>query len=176
MEDELPSLGRDPVEQVDRREGMAVNERRARSAVADVSAKGGRSRCWLRALAVWLLIAVAETVHGVLRGLLLVPAVGEALAARIGFVVGCAIVVGIAWATSRWLGAATRAAQFGVGALWAALMLGFEVLVGLARGFDMARIAAEFDPTQGGLMGFGLLLLFVAPWLGAWLRGLRPAR
>jgi hypothetical protein len=35
---------------------------------------------WSRALAAWGLIAAAETVHGILRGRLLVPAVGEAAA------------------------------------------------------------------------------------------------
>ena len=35
---------------------------------------------WGRALAVWLLIAVLETVHGIVRGLWLVPALGEVAA------------------------------------------------------------------------------------------------
>ncbi len=35
---------------------------------------------WGRAFAVWLLIAVLETVHGIVRGLWLVPALGEAAA------------------------------------------------------------------------------------------------
>ena len=49
-------------------------------------------------------------------------------------------------------------------------MAGFELLVGHARGLDASRIAAEFDPTQGGPMLFGLLLMLAAPSLGAWLR------
>lgn len=130
---------------------------------------------WARAVAVWALIAAAETLHGVLRGMFLVPAVGEAAASRIGFVVGCAIVVGVAWATSRWLGAATAAAQWRVGLLWAALMLGFEVVIGRAQGFGWARIGAEFDPTRGALMGFGLLLVAAAPRLAGRLRA-APSR
>jgi hypothetical protein len=122
---------------------------------------------WGRALAVWALIAAAETVHGVLRGLLLVPAVGQAAAARIGFGVGCVIVLGIAWATRRWLGARSAAAQWRIGLLWAALMLGFELAIGRAQGFGWARIAAEFDPTRGGPMAFGLLLVAAAPRLAA---------
>jgi hypothetical protein len=126
---------------------------------------------WGRALAAWALIAAAETVHGILRGWLLVPAVGEAAAQRIGFVLGCLIVLGLAAFTSRWLGAPAARHRWLVGALWAALMAGFEWLIGRARGFDAARIAAEFDPARGGLMAFGLLLMLVAPTLGAWLRG-----
>jgi hypothetical protein len=128
-----------------------------------------------RALAVWLLIAALETAHGIVRGLWLEPALGAAAAQRLGFALGCVIVVGTAWATSRWLGASTRAAQWQAGLLWLLLMLGFELAVGRARGFGWQRIAAEFDPRQGGLMLLGLLLMFLAPMLGAWLRGLRRA-
>ena len=127
---------------------------------------------WGRALAVWLLVAVLETVHGIVRGLWLVPALGEPAAQRLGFAVGSVLVLAVTWDTSRWLGAATRAAQLQTGALWLLLMLGLELLVGRARGFGWERIAAEFDPRQGGLMLFGLLLMGLAPMLGArWRRG-----
>ena len=130
---------------------------------------------WGRAVAVWLLIALLETVHGIARGLWLVPALGEVAAQRLGFAIGCALVIVVAWATSGWLGAATRRTQLQAGALWLLLMLGLELAVGRARGFGWARIAAEFDPRQDGWMLFGLLLMFFAPMLGAWMRRLRPA-
>jgi hypothetical protein len=129
-----------------------------------------RALPWRRALAVWALIALAETVHGVLRGLLLVPALGEMVAQRIGFAVGCGLVLAVAWMCSGWLAARTPAAQAKTGLLWMLLMLGLEIVVGLLRGMDAARIAAEFDPGQGGLMLYGLLLLAAAPWLAARLR------
>ena len=139
---------------------------------AQIVASGteGRGRLWRRALAVWLSIAIAETVHGVLRGLWLTPRVGEAVAQRIGLALGSIIVLGIATMSSRWLGARSPAQRWQVGIVWCALMAGFEVLVGRARGLSAARIVAEFDPTQGGLMAFGLLLMLVAPTLGVWLR------
>jgi len=52
-------------------------------------------------------------------------------------------------------------------------MLGFEIALGRARGFGWQRIGADYDVSQGGLMGFGLLLLLLAPWIAA---GLRRAR
>jgi hypothetical protein len=141
----------------------------SRSVVGAIAQASGLA-FWGRALACWLLIALVESVHGVLRGLLLVPAIGEAAAQRVGFVVGCGLVLLVAWWTSRWLGARTRRAQWQAGALWLLLMLGFELLVGRARGFAWPRIAAEFDPSQGGLMLAGLLLIGCAPMLGSWLR------
>jgi hypothetical protein len=136
-----------------------------------VPAPGFRARI----VAVWLLIAALETVHGIVRGLWLVPALGEPAAQRLGFGVGSLLVLAVAWATSRWLGATTRAAQWQAGLLWLLLMLGFELAIGRARGFGWERIAAEFDPRQGGLMLFGLVLMFLAPMLGDWLHGLRRA-
>ncbi len=132
--------------------------------------KARRPGLVVRAVAVWLVIAVVESVHGSLRELFLVPAVGASTAQHIGFVVGSALVVGVAWLTSRWLGAGTHAAQLGVGALWLVLMLGFEIALGLARGLGWQRIGADYDLSQGGLMGFGLLLMLLAPMIGARLR------
>jgi hypothetical protein len=126
-----------------------------------------------RAVAVWLLIAALETVHGIVRGLWLEPALGAVVTWRLGFAVGSVLVVAVAWVTSRWLGAATRAGQLLAGLMWLLLMLGFELAIGRARGFGWARIAAEFDPRQGGFMLCGLLLMLLAPMLGVWLRGRR---
>lgn len=87
---------------------------------------------WLRAVAVWLLIAALETVHGIVRALWLVPALGEPAAQHLGFAVGSALVLAAAWATSGWLDAATRSAQWQAGALWRLLMLFGLQLMGLA--------------------------------------------
>jgi hypothetical protein len=47
-------------------------------------------------------------------------------------------------------------------------MLSFDVLFGrYVMHFAWRRIAADFDPRQGGLLGFGMLFLFCAPWLAA---------
>lgn len=145
-----------------------MNGNVTRSPAASSAAAG--HPLWRRALGVWLAIVLAETLHGVLRGLWLVPRVGEAAAQRVGFLLGCAIVLGIAAAASRWLGARSATQRWQVGLLWCVLMAGFEIAIGLARGFDAARIGAEFNPAQGGLMAFGLLLTLAAPTLGARLR------
>ena len=123
-----------------------------------------------RALAVWLLIAVTESIHGILRELLMVPWLGDALARRIAFFVACALIVLIAWLTSPWLSATSRRQQLWVGALWMALMFAFEVGFGRAQDIGWDRIVSEYDVRRGGLMAFGMLLLLLAPMIGAGLR------
>ena len=124
----------------------------------------------MRALAVWLLIAVTESIHGILRELLMAPWVGDALARRIAFFVACALIVLIAWLTAPWLAATSRRQQLWVGALWVALMFAFEVALGRAQDMGWDRILAEYDVRYGGLMAFGMLLLLLAPMIGAGLR------
>lgn len=129
--------------------------------VATVLARGG---------AVWVVIALAETVHGVLRNRLLVPVVGQHRAGQIGVVVGSLIILVVAWLSIRWIGAGRKAHLLGVGGLWLVLMLAFEVGLGRALGISWDRIVSAYDLTEGGLMLIGMGVLFLAPLLAARLR------
>jgi hypothetical protein len=52
-------------------------------------------------------------------------------------------------------------------------MIGAEVVVGrFAFGYPWARIAEDFDPTRGGFLALGMLVLYLAPGWMARLRGL----
>ncbi len=62
-------------------------------------------RTIIRSLAVWLLIIVAEIVHGILRAIVLVPVVGEFRSNQIGVFTGSAIILAITYFTIRWIGA-----------------------------------------------------------------------
>ena len=92
-------------------------------------------------------------------------------ARQIGVVVGSALILAVALATVRWIGAYTLREQLGVGLVWVALMAAFEVGLGTWLGYSRERIAADYDPGAGGFMGFGLLFLLAAPALAARLRG-----
>jgi hypothetical protein len=127
----------------------------------------------IRALLVWLLIALAEIVHGAIRRVLLVPVVGDFRAGQIGAAVGSVIILGIAFLCVRWIGANTRGALIRIGLLWLCLMLAFEVFGGrVLAGFSWTRILSDYDLRQGGLLGFGMLVLALSPLLAARLRGL----
>lgn len=126
-----------------------------------------------RTLAVWLLIILAETVHGVLRGLFLVPVVGDLRARQIGVVTGSLIILAIAIASIRWMGAKTRRELLAVGALWLALTLAFEFLFGrYVAGASWQRLLSDYDPSQGGFLALGMIVLALSPLIAAKLRGL----
>ena len=132
-------------------------------------------RLVLRALVVWPVIIAAETVHGVLRGLLLVPLVGDLPARQIGVPIGSLIILAVADLFIRWIAAGTRLQLLGVGVLWAALTVLFEIGLGrLVLGLPWERITEDYDPTRGGFLGFGLLFMAVSPLLAAKLRGPKP--
>lgn len=125
----------------------------------------------LRGIVLWLLIMAAETAHGVLRGILLVPTYGESVSSRIGWPVGMVIVLGLTMSLIRWTGLVSVASLFRLGTVWAVLTFLFETGIGLLRGLDGARIWTEFNPMTGGLMLYSLAVMLIAPLLSAWLRG-----
>lgn len=133
-----------------------------------------------RVIAIGLLILAAESVNGTIRRLwldpVLVPALGERTSHQIGVLTASALILFIAWLTARWLDARTFTAQLKTGVLWVVLMLCFEFGVGLAMGNSMQIMLAEYDLSQGGLMGLGMLVLLFAPAFGAWAINVRKPR
>jgi len=127
----------------------------------------------LKALIIWIGIASAETLHGILRVRLLNPRVGDRVARRIAVFSGSAIILTIGWMSLPWIGPASSTDSLTVGALWLVLMLCYDI--GLARfvfRMPYSRIAADFDIRKGNLLGVGMMILFVTPILiGRW-RGL----
>ena len=125
-----------------------------------------------RGLAVWLFIMLVETLHGLLRGLLLVPRVGEETAGRIGWPIGLVIVLGISIALAPWMAIRDTSALLRLGGLWAVLTLILELTIGLLRGLDLPRLLAELNPLAGGLTIYSLAVMFLVPLVAARLRGL----
>src|SRR6056297_1107483 len=138
----------------------------------------GKSRSrWqivLRGFAVWILLIVAEIVHGILRAILLVPLVGEFRSNQIGVFTGSAIILLITYITIRWIGAKQTPESLTVGFTWLMLTVAFEVLFGrIVMGLTWERIVSDYNVLEGGLMPFGLLVLFCSPLIAAKCRGKR---
>ena len=130
---------------------------------------------WARALVVWSLLMLAESVHGVLRTLLLAPTVGDFRARQIGVATGAVLILAIACLSARWLDGRTKSRLLAVGCLWLAMTLAFEVALGRwAFGYGWERLASDYDLPHGGLMPLGLLVLVAAPLIAARARKLPP--
>ncbi len=126
-----------------------------------------------RSLAIWLVIIVAETMHGIARAVMLVPAVGEFRSNQIGVFSGSVIILVIALVSAKWLGASSTAELLLVGLLWTALTLAFEIIFGRAvLGLSWERLLADYNLTAGGLLPLGLIVLAGSPWIAAKARGI----
>lgn len=121
-----------------------------------------------RALIVCIVIALAETIHGILRVRLLNRRVGDHRARQISVGTASLIILAIAWLTVRWIAPASSVDALAIGALWLGAMLAFEISLGrFVFHVSWDRIFSDFDLRRGGLLGFGMLVLFFAPLLTA---------
>jgi hypothetical protein len=125
-----------------------------------------------RGLLIWLVIMLVETVHGLLRGAFVAPRIGPEAAERVGWPVAAVLVIAIATLLIRWTGITRTAPLLRLGAAWAVLTVGFELLVGALRGLDQQALLAALDPRSGSV-AWSAALMLLAPLLAARLRGLR---
>lgn len=130
-----------------------------------------------RSIAIWLVLICAEILHGIARAIFLVPHVGEFRSNQIGVFTGSIIILAIALAFVRWVGATRTTDLLAVGLLWLVLTLAFEVLFGrFVVGASWERLAADYNVLEGGLLPLGMILLLLAPLIAGWLRGSVSAR
>lgn len=127
---------------------------------------------WRHGVALWFLVIAGESMNGSLRELVLEPRLGAAIAGRIGFATATLLALGIAWFFARWMQATGLRAQLQVGLLWAVLTLAFDAVVARATHLSLDAFLGDYDPSRGGLMAFGLLVLLVAPAIGARMAGI----
>ena len=113
-----------------------------------------------RAFCVWLLMMLAETVHGVLRSILLVPMIGDFPARQIGVAIGSVIIIAMAFVFSNWLKVESIVGQISIGLFWVIMTVLFEFVLGrIVLHLPWERIIDDYDPSRGGFMIFGLLVM-----------------
>ena len=123
-----------------------------------------------RALLVWLLMMVVETIHGLLRNHFLVPVIGVVGASQIGVLIGSALVLAIAILTIGWIDPHSERALLTIGAMWLLLTLTFEFGLGHALGRSWTALLADYDLSRGGLLSIGMVVLALSPWIAAHFR------
>ena len=134
-------------------------------------------RFWLEAAAAWLAILAAMTVNGLLRGVVLVPQLGEHHARQVSSILGACIVLTLAGVFVMRLPDPRRAPLWRVGALWGLLTLAFEFGFGhFVSGLAWSELIADYDIAAGRLWPLVLSATILAPWFwGLAVRGTAPA-
>jgi hypothetical protein len=120
-------------------------------------------------LVVWVVLMLAEIVHGAMREFYLKPLIGDFRARQVAVFTGSCLLFGITCRLVRWMRAEGRLLL--VGTMWVALTVAFEVGAGrwLARR-SWEDVGADFALWRGGLLPLGLLVLWLAPLVAARLR------
>ena len=84
----------------------------------------------LRAFLIWLIIIGLETVHGILRGLLLVPVLGDFFARQVSVFTGSLLIFSVAYVFIHWLRVESKQQLLIVGLIWVLLTVIFEIALG----------------------------------------------
>lgn len=122
----------------------------------------------LRAAALCLALASAETLHGIARITLVVPRLGKERANRLSVVSGTLLALGICWILVPDIGLQSTSAHLVLGIGLSAFMAGFDVAIGkLLMRKSWAKIWPDFDPRSGNYLLFGLIALAFIPVLVA---------
>lgn len=128
-----------------------------------------------RAVAIWLTMIFVESIHGVVRRLVLEPRLGDLPARQVSVLSGAVLIVFVFWFTLKWLGPQPGWRWWQLGLLWLTLTIAFEIGLGRATGMSWDRIASDYDPRRGGFLALGMLVLLVAPRVVAQRLGLIEA-
>jgi len=125
-----------------------------------------------RAVAVWFAILVLANVNGAVRQAWLIAPLGEVTGRAVSTLILSGLVLFVTSLAIRWIGPTTAGEALRVGALWLALTLGFEFLVGhYVFRKPWAALLEDYDVTRGRIWVLALIVVLLAPLLSARARG-----
>jgi hypothetical protein len=126
---------------------------------------------WLKTILIFVIIAVAEVLHGILRTKLLVPKVGAFRSGQIGVFSGSLIIIIIAYLSIVWIAPKNTYQALMVGAVWLVLMTCFEIyLIRVVFKMKWKVFLDSLNVFKGGLLGLGMIVLLFAPLIAAKLK------
>jgi hypothetical protein len=120
----------------------------------------------LQLLSLCVLLAAAETLHGIFRAAVLVPRIGKKPALKVTIVTGSLLAFGLCWWRVPEMGLTAAAPLLTVGLVLAVFMAAFDILLGrwlLKR--PWSRAFDDFNPATGNYLLFGIVLLVFFPWV-----------
>ncbi len=120
----------------------------------------------LRILSLCVLLAAAETLHGIFRAAVLVPRIGKKPALKVAIFSGSLLAFSLCYWQVPSMGVTATLPLLGIGLVLAAFMAAFDILLGhwlLKR--PWSRAFEDFNPATGNYLLFGIVLLVFFPWL-----------
>jgi hypothetical protein len=118
----------------------------------------------LRVGALCVVLAGAETLHGIARTTLVIPRIGKERAIKLSALTGTLLALAICWVLVPGINLQSSTAHLALGILLAAFMASFDIAIGrwLMRK-TWAKILPDFNPATGNYLLFGLLALCFIP-------------
>lgn len=122
----------------------------------------------LRIAALCVVLACAETLHGIARIKLLIPRMGKERALKLSALTGTLLAFAICLVLVPGIDLQTPLAHLVLGLFLATFMAGFDIAIGkwLMRK-SWAKIWPDFNPNTGNYLVYGLLALCCIP-LAVW--------
>ena len=125
----------------------------------------------LRVLLLCVLLASAETLHGIVRAAVLVPRIGKKRALKVSIVSGSLLAFTVCWFVVPGMGIQGDGPLLSLGVTIAVFMASFDVTLGkLVLKRPWRKAFDDFDPRTGNYLLFGVLLLTAFPWSAMALR------
>ncbi|MFN9091469.1 MAG: hypothetical protein ACK5V0_08250 [Alphaproteobacteria bacterium] len=118
----------------------------------------------LRIAALCVMLAGAETLHGIARTTLVVPRIGKKRAIKLSALTGTLLALGICYLVVPGIGMQTAQAHLMLGVVLSAFMACFDIAIGkwLMRK-AWAKIWSDFNPSTGNYLLYGLFSLCFIP-------------
>lgn len=124
-----------------------------------------------RILALAVVLAGAETLHGIARTVLVVPRIGKERAIKLSALTGSALAFSICFVLVPPMGLNGLRQLLALGFFLALFMSAFDIAIGrwlMRKAWH--KIWPDFNPATGNYLLFGLAFLCIAPLLVAWIR------
>lgn len=129
----------------------------------------------LKSLAIWAAFISIAVLNGIGRETCFVPLLGPRLALPLSGITGALLFFLLTWFTLPRIGPLRPALCWWIGLAWLTLTILFECLFGrLVAGKSWTELLGAYDITGGNLWLLVLLVITVAPYAVARLRGLIP--
>ena len=120
----------------------------------------------VRIAALCVVLAGAETLHGIARTTLVIPRIGKERAVKLSALTGTVLAFAICWLLVPGIGLQSQSAHLVLGVGLAVFMAGFDIAIGkwLMRK-SWAKIWPDFNPRTGNFLLYGLIGLCIIPLL-----------